>query len=86
VLAARAEVNVSRDETRILRHRHVNIGIAVAIDDGLIAPVIRDAPELRACRPAHRVLVAGRPVTLPTATRDLDLSQAAVFAGLLRES
>ena len=42
-LAARPELNVSWDETRILRHRHVNIGVAVAIDDGLIVPVIRDA-------------------------------------------
>jgi pyruvate dehydrogenase E2 component (dihydrolipoyllysine-residue acetyltransferase) len=42
-LAAHPEINVSWDETRILRHRHVNIGIAVAIDDGLIVPVIRDA-------------------------------------------
>ncbi len=42
-LAAHPEVNASWDETRILRHRHVNIGIAVAIDDGLIVPVIRDA-------------------------------------------
>jgi uncharacterized protein YeaO (DUF488 family) len=32
-----------------------------------------------------RVLEAGKPVTLLTATRDLDLSQAAVLAGLLRE-
>ena len=37
------EVNASWDETRILRHRHVSIGIAVAIDDGLIVPVIRGA-------------------------------------------
>ncbi len=42
-LAAHPEVNSSWDETRILRHRHVSIGIAVAIDDGLIVPVIRDA-------------------------------------------
>jgi pyruvate dehydrogenase E2 component (dihydrolipoamide acetyltransferase) len=42
-LAAHPEVNVSWDQTRILRHHHVNIGIAVAIDDGLIVPVIRDA-------------------------------------------
>jgi pyruvate dehydrogenase E2 component (dihydrolipoyllysine-residue acetyltransferase) len=42
-LADRPEINVSWDETRILRHRHVNIGVAVAIDDGLIVPVIRDA-------------------------------------------
>jgi pyruvate dehydrogenase E2 component (dihydrolipoamide acetyltransferase) len=42
-LADRPEVNASWDETRILRHRHVSIGIAVAIDEGLIVPVIRDA-------------------------------------------
>jgi pyruvate dehydrogenase E2 component (dihydrolipoamide acetyltransferase) len=42
-LTACPEINVSWDETRILRHRHVNIGIAVAIDDGLVVPVIRDA-------------------------------------------
>jgi uncharacterized protein YeaO (DUF488 family) len=33
-----------------------------------------------------RALAADRPVTLLTATKDLDLSQAAVLAGLLRES
>jgi pyruvate dehydrogenase E2 component (dihydrolipoamide acetyltransferase) len=42
-LAGRPEINVSWDETRILRHRQVNIGVAVAIDEGLIVPVIRDA-------------------------------------------
>jgi pyruvate dehydrogenase E2 component (dihydrolipoamide acetyltransferase) len=42
-LAAHPEINVSWDATRILRHRHVSIGVAVAIDDGLIVPVIRDA-------------------------------------------
>jgi uncharacterized protein YeaO (DUF488 family) len=33
-----------------------------------------------------RALAAESPVTLLTATRDLDLSQAAVLAGLLRET
>jgi pyruvate dehydrogenase E2 component (dihydrolipoamide acetyltransferase) len=42
-LAAHPEVNASWDETRILRHRHVSIGIAVAIEDGLVVPVVRDA-------------------------------------------
>ncbi len=42
-LTAHPEVNVSWDEARILRHRHVNIGFAVAVDDGLLVPVIRDA-------------------------------------------
>jgi len=42
-LAGHPEINVSWDQTRILRHRRVNIGVAVAIEDGLIVPVIRDA-------------------------------------------
>jgi uncharacterized protein YeaO (DUF488 family) len=33
-----------------------------------------------------RALAAARPVTLLTATKDLDLSQATVLAGLLRET
>ena len=33
-----------------------------------------------------RALAADKPVTLLTATKDLDLSQAAVLAGLLRET
>ena len=33
-----------------------------------------------------RVLAAGKPLTLLTATRDLDLSQASVLVGLLREA
>jgi pyruvate dehydrogenase E2 component (dihydrolipoamide acetyltransferase) len=36
-------VNVSWAGDRILRHLHVNIGVAVATDNGLIVPVIRDA-------------------------------------------
>jgi len=42
-LTTHPEMNVSWDQTRILRHRHVNIGVAVAIEGGLIVPVIRDA-------------------------------------------
>ena len=33
-----------------------------------------------------RALAVGKPVTLLTATKDLDLSQAAVLAGLLRDA
>jgi pyruvate dehydrogenase E2 component (dihydrolipoamide acetyltransferase) len=36
-------VNVSWAGDRILRHLHINIGVAVATDNGLIVPVIRDA-------------------------------------------
>jgi pyruvate dehydrogenase E2 component (dihydrolipoamide acetyltransferase) len=36
------EVNASWGGDAILRHPHVNVGIAVATDDGLLVPVIRD--------------------------------------------
>ena len=52
-LAAHPEVNASWDETRILRHRRINIGVAVAIDDGLIVPVIRDADRKTLTEIAH---------------------------------
>jgi pyruvate dehydrogenase E2 component (dihydrolipoyllysine-residue acetyltransferase) len=62
-LAAHPEVNVSWDETRILRYRHVNIGVAVAIDDGLIVPVIRDADRktlTEIAREAHDLTARAR--------------------------
>ena len=62
-LAAHPEINVSWDETRILRHRHINIGIAVAIDDGLIVPVIRDADRktlTEIARDAHDLITRAR--------------------------
>jgi pyruvate dehydrogenase E2 component (dihydrolipoyllysine-residue acetyltransferase) len=62
-LAAHPEVNVSWDETRILRHRHVSIGIAVAIGDGLIVPVIRDADRktlTEIAREAHDLTARAR--------------------------
>jgi pyruvate dehydrogenase E2 component (dihydrolipoamide acetyltransferase) len=62
-LAAHPEVNVSWDQTRILRHRHINIGIAVAIDDGLIVPVIRDADRktlTEIAREAHDLTARAR--------------------------
>ena len=42
-LRAHPQVNSSWAGDRILRHRRIHVGIAVALDDGLIAPVIRDA-------------------------------------------
>ena len=37
---------VSLDGNQIIKRAHVNIGMAVALDDGLIVPVIRDADRL----------------------------------------
>jgi 2-oxoglutarate dehydrogenase E2 component (dihydrolipoamide succinyltransferase) len=38
-------VNASVDGTNIIYHRDINIGIAVALENGLIVPVIRNADE-----------------------------------------
>jgi len=62
-LAAHPEINVSWDQTRILRHRHVSIGVAVAIEDGLIVPVIRDADRktlTELAREAHDLTARAR--------------------------
>lgn len=45
-LAAHPEMLVSFDGDRIIRRAHVNLGMAVALDTGLIVPVIRDADKL----------------------------------------
>lgn len=37
------EVNVSFTDTAILRHHHADIGVAVALPDGLITPIIQEA-------------------------------------------
>jgi 2-oxoglutarate dehydrogenase E2 component (dihydrolipoamide succinyltransferase) len=44
-LKAKPEANSSFSEEGLLVHRRVHIGMAVAIPDGLIVPVIRDADE-----------------------------------------
>ncbi|MCG3172581.1 MAG: Dihydrolipoyllysine-residue succinyltransferase component of 2-oxoglutarate dehydrogenase complex [Myxococcota bacterium] len=45
-LARHPYVNCSVSGTDIVFHKHVNLGIAVALDQGLIVPVIRRAEEL----------------------------------------
>lgn len=42
-LARHPEVNASWQESVIRRHHRVHLGIAVAIEDGLITPIVRDA-------------------------------------------
>jgi pyruvate dehydrogenase E2 component (dihydrolipoamide acetyltransferase) len=39
-------LNASMDETNVIYHREINIGIAVALDWGLIVPVLKHADEL----------------------------------------
>ena len=40
------DVNASTDGQSILRHKSVHLGLAVALDEGLIVPVIRNADQL----------------------------------------
>jgi pyruvate/2-oxoglutarate dehydrogenase complex dihydrolipoamide acyltransferase (E2) component len=44
-LKAVPEANSSFQEDSLLVHRHIHIGVAVAMADGLIVPVVRDADE-----------------------------------------
>jgi pyruvate dehydrogenase E2 component (dihydrolipoamide acetyltransferase) len=45
-LRAHPEVNVSFGADKLIRHHRIHVGIAVALPDGLIVPVIRDADTL----------------------------------------
>lgn len=44
-LGRHPEINVSFDGDRLLRRKAVHIGVAVALDDGLIVPVVRNADK-----------------------------------------
>ncbi|WP_371648858.1 dihydrolipoamide acetyltransferase family protein [Streptomyces mirabilis] len=55
-LRTHPQANSSWDSTRILRHRRIHIGIAVALDDGLTVPVVHDADRktlTQVAREAH---------------------------------
>jgi pyruvate dehydrogenase E2 component (dihydrolipoamide acetyltransferase) len=45
-LKAHPKVNASIDGTDIVYKKHINVGIAVALERGLVVPVIRDADQL----------------------------------------
>jgi len=44
-VAQHPEINVAYDDGNVIHRAHVNIGMAVALDAGLIVPVIRDADK-----------------------------------------
>ncbi|MGE5598978.1 MAG: dihydrolipoamide acetyltransferase family protein [Bacteroidota bacterium] len=49
------ELNASFDGEEIIRHGRVNLGIAVALEDGLMVPVVRDADRLRLAELARTI-------------------------------
>jgi pyruvate dehydrogenase E2 component (dihydrolipoamide acetyltransferase) len=52
-LARVPQVNVSFDGERLLFKKHINVGIAVALEQGLIVPVVRDADKRGVLNLAH---------------------------------
>jgi pyruvate dehydrogenase E2 component (dihydrolipoamide acetyltransferase) len=60
-LARHPEINAAWGETVIYRHRRVHIGVAVAVDEGLITPIVRDADRKGIAQIAQEVReLAGR--------------------------
>ena len=56
-------MNASIDGLSILYHKHINIGIAVALDNGLMVPVISNCEELNflgMCRKVYDVAIRTR--------------------------
>jgi len=57
------EMNASIDGSSIIYHKHINIGIAVALDNGLMVPVISNCEELNflgLCRKVYDVAIRTR--------------------------
>jgi pyruvate dehydrogenase E2 component (dihydrolipoamide acetyltransferase) len=52
-LRAHPEVNAAWGVDKILRHRRINIGIAVGLPDGLVVPVVHDVDRLSLTEIAH---------------------------------
>ncbi len=64
-------LNASIEGTNIIYHNEINIGIAVALENGLIVPVIRNADEKNVVGTAalHRGFVHARPLAPAQAGR-----------------
>jgi pyruvate dehydrogenase E2 component (dihydrolipoamide acetyltransferase) len=72
LLRANPDLNVSWGGDKLLVHRRVHVGIAVAVDGGLVVPVVRDAdrkPLTQVAREASELI--GRARTGQLAAADL---------------
>jgi len=69
------DANSSWGGDRLLRHGHVNIGIAVATDAGLVVPVVTDADRLSLAR------IAQTTAALAAKARDGKLALADMSGG-----
>jgi pyruvate dehydrogenase E2 component (dihydrolipoamide acetyltransferase) len=67
LLAANPDLNVSFGGDKLLVHKRVHVGIAVALDGGLIVPVVRDADQkslTQVAREARELIGRAREGTL----------------------
>ncbi len=55
------DVNASWTDTAILRHKHADVGVAVALDFGLITPIVFKAETKGLAEISNEVKYAGRP-------------------------
>ena len=62
-------VNASIDGTNIIYHRDINLGMAVALENGLIVPVIRNADEKNIVGLQRSIVDLAAPRPLPPASR-----------------
>jgi pyruvate dehydrogenase E2 component (dihydrolipoamide acetyltransferase) len=61
LLRSSPDLNVSFGGDKLIRHRRVHVGIAVAVDGGLVVPVVRDADRKRLTQVAQEARdLAGR--------------------------
>ena len=91
VIAALREfpvLNASMDETNVIYHRDYNIGIAVALDWGLIVPVLKHADELNILGTARAVSDLGERARSKKLTPDdvqggtFTITNPGIFGGL----
>ncbi|HLU54476.1 MAG TPA: dihydrolipoamide acetyltransferase family protein [Pseudonocardia sp.] len=66
-LRAHPEINVSYAGDSVRRHRRVHVGVAVAVESGLLVPVVRDADRMSVSE------IAARTRDLATRARDRKL-------------
>lgn len=76
-LRAHPEVNSSFVESAIARHPRVNVGVAIAVPDGLVVPAVYDADE----KDVHEIAVATRSLAAAANARRLgrDVLRDATF-------
>ncbi len=70
-------VNASYTDEAIVIHKHVNIGVAVSVEDGLVVPVVKNAGQMSLAE------IAGQGAALVAAAREGALKQDEMTGGTI---